>query len=120
MNVVRSELTKADVERLFIGAADGALPEQDAIRLRKAVDDDSELKGRFEKYQKTIQLLKKAPRERAPESLATVIMRRVRRRRLWGRNSTHTLHMQYRVPVEVLIPVLIGVLVAAFLFFVAP
>ena len=117
---MRTELTKADVERLFVGAADDALPEQDAIRLREGLDDDSALKARFEKYNKAIQLLKKAPKERAPESLSTVIMRRVRRRRLWGRNSTHTMHMQYRVPVEVLIPVLIGVLVAMFLFFSAP
>ena len=41
-------------------------------------------------------------------------------RRLWGRNSLHTMHMQYRVPVEVIVPILIGVLVAAFLFFAAP
>ena len=120
MNAVGTELSKAEVERLFVEAADDALPDADAIRLHKELDDDSELRARFEKYQKTIQLLKKAPRERAPESLSTVIMRRVRRRRLWGRNSTHTMHMQYRVPVEVLIPVLIGVLVAMFLFFAAP
>ncbi len=117
---MRTELTKADVERLFVGAADDALPEADEIRLREGLDDDSALKARFEKYQKAVQLLKKAPKERAPESLSTVIMRRVRRRRLWGRNSIHTMHMQYRVPVEVLIPVLIGVLVAMFLFFSAP
>lgn len=117
---MRTELTKADVERLFLGAADDSLADPDAIRLRDVLDDDAELKGRFEKYQKTIALLKKTHKERAPESLATVIMRRVRRRRLWGRNSLHTLHMQYRVPVEVLIPILIGVLMAAYLFFAAP
>ena len=117
---MRTELTKADIEKLFIGAVDDTLADPDAVRLRAKLDDDSELKGRFEKYQKAIKLLKKAPRERAPESLSTVIMRRVRRRRLWGRNSLHTMHMDYRVPVEVLIPILIGVLVAAFLFFAAP
>jgi anti-sigma factor RsiW len=120
MKSVRTELTKADVERLFIAAADDALAERDSVRLRARLDDDSELRGRFEKYQKTIALLKKTPKERAPDSLASVIMRRVRRRRLWGRNSLHTFHMQYRVPVEVLIPILLGVLVAAFLFFAAP
>src|SRR3954466_2027007 len=120
MKPVRTELTKADIEKLFIGAVDDTLADRDAVRLRAKLDDDSELKGKFEKYQKTIALLKKAPKERAPDALASVIMRRVRRRRMWGRNSLHTMHMQYRVPVEVLIPILVGVLVAMFLFFAAP
>ena len=117
---MQTELSKAEVERLFIGAADDALVDRDAIRFRAGLDADAELKGKFEKYQKAIALLKKAPKERAPEALSTVIMRRIRRRRVWGRNSLHTMHMQYRVPVEVIIPILIGVLVAAFLFFAAP
>ena len=120
MNAERTELTKAEVERLFVGAVDDAHPDADAIRLREGLDDDSALKARFEKYNKAIQLLKQAPKERAPESLSTVIMRRVRRRRVWGRNAIHTMHMQYRVPVEVILPVLIGVLVAMFVFFSAP
>ncbi len=117
---MRTELSKAEVERLFVQAADDALAEGDAIRLRAGLDDDDELKLRFDKYRKTIALLKKAPKEKAPPVLASVIMRRVRRRRLWGRNSTHTLHMQYRVPVEIIVPILLGVMVAAFLFFAAP
>jgi len=117
---VRTQLSKAEVERLFLAAADDALADRDAVRLRAGLDEDAELKGHFDKYQSAIALLKKAPKERAPASLSTVIMRRVRRRRLWGRNSLHTMHMQYRVPVEVIVPILIGVLVAAFLFFAAP
>ena len=117
---MRTELSKAEVERLFVAAADDALAERDAVRLRAGLDDDAELMGRFNKYQHAIALLKKAPKERAPAALSSVIMRRVRRRRLWGRNSLHTMHMQYRVPVEVIVPILIGVLVAAFLFFAAP
>ena len=117
---MRTELSKAEVERLFVGAADDALGERDAVRLRAGLDGDEELKGRFDKYQNAIALLKKAPKEKAPAALSSVIMRRVRRRRVWGRNSLHTFHMNYRVPVEVIVPILIGVLVAAFLFFAAP
>lgn len=117
---MRTELSKAEVERLFIGAADDALAERDAVRLRQGLEEDSALKGKFEKYNQAIALLKKAPKEKAPPALASVIMRRVRRRRLWGRNNAHTIQMQYRVPVEVIVPILLGVLVAAFLFFAAP
>lgn len=117
---MRTELSKAEVERLFIEAADDALGTKDADQLSRGLEEDAELKLRFNKYQSAIALLKKAPREKAPPALASVIMRRVRRRRLWGRNSTHTMHMQYRVPVEVIVPILIGVMVAAFLFFAAP
>ena len=35
MNAVRTELSKAEVERLFIGAADDALEGRDAIRLEE-------------------------------------------------------------------------------------
>ena len=117
---MRTELSKAEVERLFLGAADDSLAEGDAVRLRAGLDEDAELMGRFNKYKNAIALLKKAPKERAPASLSSVIMRRVRRRRLWGRNSLHTMHMQYRLPVEVIVPILLGVLVAMFLFFAAP
>ncbi len=117
---MRTELSKTEVERLFVAAADDALGERDAVRLSAGLADDSELKGRFNKYQQAIALLKKAPKEKAPAALSSVIMRRVRRRRLWGRNSLHTVHMQYRVPVEIIVPILIGVLVAAFVFFAAP
>ena len=117
---MRTELSKAEVERLFVAAADDALADRDADRLHAGLDDDAELKLRFNKYKSAIALLKKAPKEKAPAALASVIMRRVRRRRAWGRNSMHTLHMQYRVPVEVIVPILLGVMVAAFLFFAAP
>lgn len=117
---MRTELSKAEVERLFVAAADDALVERDAARLRASLEDDAELKGRFNKYQNAIALLKKSPKEKAPVALASVIMRRVRRRRVWGRNSLHTMHMHYRVPVEVIVPILLGVMVAAFLFFAAP
>ena len=78
---MRTELSKAEVERLFVAAADDALGEHDAVRLRAGLDDDDVLKGRFSKYQNAIALLKKAPKEKAPAALSSVIMRRVRRRR---------------------------------------
>lgn len=117
---MRTELSKADVERLFIAAADDALDARDADRLRKGLEEDEGLKLKLNKYQNAIALLKKAPKEKAPPALASVIMRRVRRRRIWGRAHNDAMQMQVSVPMQVIVPILLGVLVAAFLVFAAP
>jgi anti-sigma factor RsiW len=114
---VRTELKAADIEELFTGAADGALADSDQVRLREELDADPELKARFEKYQKAIGLLKGAPKEKAPVALASTIMRRVRRRRVFDRRNMQWQHAMYRVPVEVVIPLLLAAMVAALLFF---
>ena len=113
-------LESTEVEELFSAAVDGSLNGSDDERLRAALAADPELKSRFERYQKTIALLKGAPREKAPVALATTIMRRVRRRRVWDRRNAAMQQAMYRVPVEVIIPLLLGVMVAALLFFAAP
>lgn len=115
----RVGLSKAEQEQLFVGAVDGALPERDASRLKAELEGSAELKADFERYQKAVGLLRSAPREQAPVALSNLVMRRVRRRRLFGARSLHTTHMQYRVPIEVILPILIGALVAAFLIFSA-
>ncbi len=117
---MRPELSKAELERLFVDAADEALNSRDAGQLDAELDADPVLKARFSKYQGALKRLRTAPREKAPEGLASVILRRVRRRRVWGNRDLHTFHANYRVPVEVLVPILVGVLVAAFLIFAAP
>ncbi len=113
---MRTELSKAEVERLFIGAADGALEGRDADRL----EDDPALKLKLSKYQSALKLLKETPKEKAPPALASVILRRVRRRRIWGRNAQAMQLQEYAVPMQVIVPILLGVLVAAFLVFAAP
>ncbi|MFT3842423.1 MAG: transmembrane transcriptional regulator [Myxococcaceae bacterium] len=115
---MRSELSEAELERLFVGAADEQLADRDRVQLNAALDQSPELKIELEKYKNAIALLKDAPKEKAPPALAGMILRRARRRR-FGLRNTVNLHNQYRVPVEVLIPILVGVLVAAFLFFAA-
>ena len=110
-------LKSNEVEELFSGAVDGRLTGSDDQKLRTALAADPELKTRFERYQKAISLLKGAPKEKAPPALATTIMRRVRRRRQFDRRNVAMQQAMYRVPVEVIIPLLIGVMVAALLFF---
>ena len=111
----RMALGKGEVEELFVGSADEALLDREEEKLKAELESSPELKAQYDKYMRAVQLLKSEPREKAPVALASMVMRRVRRRRLFGQRGLHTTYMQYRVPVEVLIPILIGVLVAAFI-----
>src|SRR4051794_33284719 len=110
MRVVSTALESNEVEELFAGAVDGSLQGSDDERFKRALAEDRELKARFDRYQKTIALLKGAPREKAPPVLASMIMRRVRRRRVFDRRNAAMQQAMYRVPVEVIIPLLLGVM----------
>ena len=111
----RMAIPKSELDELFVASADEALPDRDEARLKAELDESPETKAAFDKYMRAVKLLKETPREKAPPSMAHMIMRRVRRRRFFGYRGLHTTHMQYRVPVEVIIPILIGALVAAFI-----
>jgi anti-sigma factor RsiW len=116
-DVVRRDLSKNEVERLFVGAVDGALAEPEAKEFDAELSADPKLKAQFEKYQRAISLLKEAPREKAPDALASLILRRTRRRRFSMR--TREIH-DARFPAEVIVPLLIAALVAMFMILASP
>jgi anti-sigma factor RsiW len=116
-DVVRRDLSKNDVERLFVGAVDDALAEKEATEFDAELDENPELKARFAKYQRAISLLKEAPKEKAPDALASLILRRTRRRRFQLRSRE--LH-NARFPIEVVVPMLIAALVAMFMLLSSP
>jgi anti-sigma factor RsiW len=114
---VRRELSKNEVERLFVGAVDDALPERDSKAFASELDENPELKARFAKYQRAVSLLKDAPKEKAPDALASMILRRTRRRRFQLRTrEIQNAHF----PVEVVVPMLIAALVAMFMLLASP
>ena len=115
---MRRELTKAEVERLFAGAVDEALPDRDAVLLEAELAADPALKQRFESYQRAVSLLRKAPKEKAPDALASMILRRARRRRFGLR--VQKLQDAHRFPMEIVIPILLAVAVAVFLLLASP
>lgn len=115
---MRRELSKAEVERLFSGAVDGALPASDAERLQSELASDAELATQYERYAKAVKLLRGQPRESAPPALASMILRRTRRRRSMLRSMR--LNELQRVPVEIVVPLLLAVLVAFFLLISNP
>jgi anti-sigma factor RsiW len=101
-----------EVERLFLGAVDGGLDEVELAGLRASLGEDPELRARFEAYQGAVQRLRSTPRARAPAALAAMVLRRSRRRRFQLRRDDGG--AAFRVPAEVLLPILLGALVALF------
>jgi anti-sigma factor RsiW len=116
-DVVRRELSKNEVERLFVGAVDHALAEKEASEFDAELQANPELKAKFATYQRAISLLKEAPREKAPDALASMILRRTRRRRFQLRTrEIQNAHF----PAEVVVPMLIAALVAMFMLLASP
>lgn len=110
---MRRELSKAEVEKLFIGALDEALPEHEAALLAAELEADPELRGEFARYQKTVTLLRGVPKEKAPDALASTILRRTRRRRF--SLQAQRLTEAHRFPAEVIIPLVLAAAVAVFI-----
>jgi anti-sigma factor RsiW len=105
--------TEQELERLFLEAADGELSDADRAALDQAGREDPAVRARLEAYLGAVRRLRDAPRLPAPEALAAQVLRRTRRRRLQLRRADG--EDGWRVPAEVLLPVLLGVLAALYL-----
>lgn len=115
---MRRELSKSEVERLFIGAVDEALPPGDLAVFCAELEHDAELKRRYELYRSTVKRVQGTAKEKAPDALASMILRRTRRRRFQLRNNDFFQH--WHVPAEVVIPLLLAALVALFMLIGSP
>ena len=109
---MKRELSKAEVERLFSGKVDGELPAAEAERFDAELATDEPLRQEYERYERAVTLLRKQPREKAPDALASMILRRTRRRRNVLRNVRWA-ELQ-RLPVEVAVALVIAALVAMY------
>ena len=114
------QLTHRDATRLFPALIDQELAEVEQVRLREHLDGCDACRQGWERYSRAVGKVRSLERERAPAALATVIARRVRRRRTFAGRGLALAHANYRVPFEVIIPILLGVLVAALLLLAAP
>ena len=117
---MEAQLSHREAKSLFLAALDDDLAEREERKLRAHLDQCQDCRSGWDRYARVVKKVQRVERERAPKSLATMIMRRVRRRRIFGSRGMHLAYSNYRVPVEAIIPVLIGVLVAAFLVMMAP
>lgn len=114
---MQTPLSQDELEMLFMGAIDDELSDHDVMKLERELQRSSDLNERFERYQRTVLALRSTPREKAPEALATLIMRRTRRRRAFGHQALVNAHTYYRVPAEVLVPIIVAALVVAYFVF---
>lgn len=114
---MRPEPSKHEVDRLFLGAVDGALADAEASDFEGELASDPELRARFTQYQRAISLLQQSPKEKAPPGLASLILRRTRRRRFHSRTRDQQ-HAHF--PAEVVVPMVIAALVMLFMLLASP
>ena len=110
------ELSHREAKDLFAPWVDDELAAPDAVRLRAHLDGCEDCRVGWEAYERVVKTARSLERVRAPEGLSSIILRRVRRRRFGPRPSMVN-HIQNRVPVEMIIPLLLAAAVAAMLFF---
>ena len=114
---MRSERSPVEVERLFLGAVDEALSKDEEALFATELEADAALKARFDAYRGAVRSLRQSPKERAPDGLASLILRRSRRRFHLKRGDEE---VAFRVPAEVLIPLLLAALVALLMLLASP
>jgi anti-sigma factor RsiW len=115
---VQVELSHREAKDLFAPFVDEELPKLEALRLRAHLDDCDECRTGWQRYERVVRTTRGLTREKAPVGLVNAIMRRIRRRRFAARALA--LHQaNYRIPVEMILPLLLAAGVAAMLFFAA-
>jgi len=112
---VEPQLNHREARDLFLALADEELPEPQAKAVRSHLDGCEECRAGWDRYARTVQLVRKVEREKAPPMMASLVLNRVKRERRFGLRKLHWAHTHHRFPVEVLIPLLLAAAVAAFL-----
>lgn len=116
---MNAELSHKEARKLFFQYADAELEAKERQRLELHLDGCEDCRKGWDRYAKTVQSLRGTTKEKAPPHLSTQIMRRVRRDRRFGWRRTLDMQNAYRVPVETIIPVMLGVAVAVWLMLAA-
>jgi hypothetical protein len=111
-------LSHREARSLFFARAEEELGAEDQRRLAQHLEGCGDCQAGWQRYSATVLSLRRVERERAPPSLSTVVLTRVRRRRREPR-AVHHVYMAHRVPIEAAVPLLLGVAVAAFLVLAA-
>jgi predicted anti-sigma-YlaC factor YlaD len=112
---VEPQLNHREARDLFLALADEELSEPQAKAVRLHLDGCEECRAGWDRYARTVQLVRKVEREKAPPMMASLVLNRVKRERRFGLRKLHWAHTHHRFPVEVLIPLLLAAAVAAFL-----
>ena len=117
---VEAQMNHGQARALFFALADEELPEPQAQAVRSHLDGCEECRQGWDRYARTVERVRQVEREKAPPAMASLVLNRVKRERRFGLRKLHLMHMNYRLPVEILIPLLLAAAVAAFLVMSAP
>ncbi|HYO51588.1 zf-HC2 domain-containing protein [Archangium sp.] len=115
-----AQLSHRETRALFIALADEELPAEKVQAVQTHLDGCGECQQGWQSYSATVLRVRKVEKQKAPPALASRVMTRVKRQRRFGLKRLHLTHAQYRLPVEILIPLLIAAAVGAFLIMSAP
>jgi anti-sigma factor RsiW len=114
-----AQLSHRETKALFIALADEELPAEKAEAVRTHLDGCGECQQGWQRYSSTVLRLRGVEKEKAPPALASRVMTRVKRQRRFGLKGLHLAHAHYRLPVEILIPLLLVAALAVFLLVLA-
>lgn len=109
--------THQEARSLFPALVDDELDGEQAKGLQAHLDQCAECRTGWVRYERAISLVRKAPREKPPVALTAAILRRIRRRKSAALRRERVLALAYRVPYEVVLPILMAAAVAALLIF---
>jgi anti-sigma factor RsiW len=102
---------------MFPALVDDELDGDLVTNLRAHLEICDECRSGWKRYERAVALVRQVPREKAPEALTAVIMRRIRRRKSAMLRREHVLALAYRTPYGVVIPIILAAAVAALLLF---
>jgi len=111
---VSAELSHGEARSLFPALVDRELGEPDEVRLRAHLEICDDCRTGWTRYERAVEKVRSLERVRAPKTFASQVLLRSRRRR--GLRAIARAEADYRLPTEIIIPVLIAALVALVIF----
>jgi predicted anti-sigma-YlaC factor YlaD len=100
----------------FSGVAEQDLPRDEAARVQAHLRECGECRIEYDRFTRTLTLVRETEREKAPPGLAARILKRLRRRRRTAREVAGEF-VERRVPMEAGGALLVLLAAAALLFF---
>ena len=120
MDLASTALDHARAQAMFAPLVDAELPSTDLRLLRTHLSDCAQCQEGLERYERAVQLMRQAPPAKVPGSFASVVLRRVRKRRRSAMAQGARFFEHVSIPAEAAIPIVIAAVAAAILLFALP
>jgi anti-sigma factor RsiW len=122
LDLASTALDHARAQAMFAPLVDAELPSADLRLLRTHLSDCAQCQVGLERYERAVQLMRQAPPAKVPGSFASVVLRRVRKRRRSAMASAQGARFfeHVSIPAEAAIPIVIAAVAAAILLFALP